>query len=185
MQRPPRKESTTSGPLTDPLGVHATSAVTRDMPNAVRRNVLHGMLATVAATLFGSASMLALAQTPTTSPDAVLDTFMRLSNALTARTTLDRTVGTRLLAAVAHGQPAFEAALPGLAAGLAAGHLNAEQQQLAWRIMEGWYLGIVDNVVITYEQALMFDVVYDTPVIRSYAPGKPGFWAQKPIEKNA
>jgi len=75
--------------------------------------------------------------------------------------------------------------LPGLAAGLAAGHLNAEQQQLAWRIMEGWYLGIVDNVVITYEQALMFDVVYDTPVIRSYAPGKPGFWAQKPIEKNA
>jgi len=185
MQRSPRKESTSTGPSIDALGIHDASVATDATPNAARRHVLQGMLATATAALLGSVSMRALAQTPVTSPDAALDTFMALSNALTARNTLDRTVGARLLTAVAHGQPAFDTALPSLAAGLSAGHLDASQQQLAWRIMEGWYVGTIDNVVITYEQALMFDVVSDTLVIRSYAPGKPGFWAQKPIEKTA
>ncbi len=52
-------------------------------------------------------------------------------------------------------------------------------------ILGAWYLGIVDNVVITYEEALMFSVVSDTLVIPSYCPNKPGFWAEKPIERQA
>jgi hypothetical protein len=189
MQRFPRKESTITGSPVDALGVHKASATAdatpNATPNATRRHVLQGMLATATASLLGSVSMLALAQTPMTSSDSALDAFMSLSKALTSRSALDSDVGARLMSAVSHGQAPFETALPKLAAGLSSGQLDADQQQLAWRIMEGWYLGTVDNVVITYEQALMFDVVSDTLVIRSYAPGKPGFWAQKPIEKTA
>ena len=52
-------------------------------------------------------------------------------------------------------------------------------------LSSGTDLGIVDNVVITYEEALMFSVVSDTLVIPSYCPNKPGFWAEKPIERQA
>ena len=75
--------------------------------------------------------------------------------------------------------------MPKLAGALAAGSADAAQQALALKIMEAWYLGTVDNQVVTYEQALMYDVVSDTLIIRSYCPNKPGFWAAKPIERQA
>ncbi|MFP3560529.1 sugar dehydrogenase complex small subunit, partial [Paraburkholderia sp. SIMBA_049] len=67
----------------------------------------------------------------------------------------------------------------------ASGSLDADQENAALSILCAWYLGIVDNVVITYEEALMFSVVSDTLVIPSYCPNKPGFWAEKPIERQA
>lgn len=59
------------------------------------------------------------------------------------------------------------------------------QQKTALQILEAWYLGVVDGNVVTYEQALMYSVVSDTLVIRTYCPNQPGFWAEPPVERQA
>lgn len=105
--------------------------------------------------------------------------------ALTGKTGLNRAVGERLLRALQKGSFELGDRLPKLAGALAANALAPDQEALALRILEAWYLGIVENVVVTYEEALMFGVVSDTLVIRSYCPNKPGFWADKPIERQA
>ncbi|MFM0731191.1 sugar dehydrogenase complex small subunit [Paraburkholderia sediminicola] len=145
-----------------------------------RRRWLQGAFALTIAGLTGSLALRALADDSAAAP---IDAFMTLSQSLTARSALDRNVGTRLLAALQQSSPDLALQLPKLAGALAAGSADAAQQALALKIMEGWYLGTVDNQVITYEQALMYDVVSDTLIIRSYCPNKPGFWAAKPIER--
>ncbi|MFM0299370.1 sugar dehydrogenase complex small subunit [Paraburkholderia sediminicola] len=147
-----------------------------------RRRWLQGALALTAAGLTSSLALKALADDSAAAP---IDAFMTLSQSLTARSALDRNVGTRLLAALQQSAPDLAQQLPKLAGALAAGSADAAQQALALKIMEAWYLGTVDNQVITYEQALMYDVVSDTLIIRSYCPNKPGFWAAKPIERQA
>ncbi|KVE28405.1 hypothetical protein WS67_06485 [Burkholderia singularis] len=147
-----------------------------------RRQWLQGALALTAASLAGSLTLRALADTPSKAP---LDAFMTLSEALTGKTGLDRTVGERLLAALQKGSLSFGDQLPKLAGALASNALTAEQEAVALKILEAWYTGLVDNTVITYEDALMFSVVSDTLVVRSYCPNKPGFWADKPIERQA
>jgi hypothetical protein len=154
-----------------------------DAPTGVtRRAWLQRALALTAASLAGSLTLKALADSPTAAP---LDTFMTLSEALTGKKGLSRVVGERLMQALQQGSFKTADSLSQLAASLAAGSMPADQEALALRILEAWYLGIVDNVVITYEEALMFGVVSDTLVIRSYCPNKPGFWADKPIERQA
>ncbi len=147
-----------------------------------RRRWLQGALALMAAGLTGSLTLKALADDSSAAP---IEAFMTLSQSLTAKSGLDRDVGTRLLAALQKSTPDLAQQLPKLAGALASNSADAAQQALALKIMEAWYLGTVDNVVITYEQALMFNVVSDTLIIRSYCPNKPGFWAAKPIERQA
>lgn len=147
-----------------------------------RRRWLQGVLALTAAGLAGSLALKALADNSAAAP---IDAFMTLSQSLTAKSGLDRAVGTRLLAALQKSAPDLAQQLPKLAGALAAGSADAAQQTLALKIMEAWYLGTVDNAVITYEQALMYGVVSDTLIIRSYCPNKPGFWAAKPVERQA
>jgi hypothetical protein len=147
-----------------------------------RRQWLQGVLALTAAGLTGSLTLEALAEDTGAQS---LDTFMTLSQSLTGKSGLDHAVGGRLLAALEKSSPDLQQRLPQLAGALAAGSPGTRDQVLALRIMEGWYLGVVDNVVVTYEQALMFGVVSDTLVIRSYCPNKPGFWATKPIERRS
>ncbi|MFM0212741.1 sugar dehydrogenase complex small subunit [Paraburkholderia sediminicola] len=147
-----------------------------------RRRWLQGALALTAAGLAGSLTLKALADDSAAAP---IDTFMTLSQSLTARSGLDRAVGTRLLAALQNSTPDLAQQLPKLAGALAGDSADAAQQALALKIMDAWYLGTVDNQVVTYEQALMYDVVSDTLIIRSYCPNKPGFWAAKPIERQA
>ncbi|SIO60966.1 Membrane bound FAD containing D-sorbitol dehydrogenase [Paraburkholderia phenazinium] len=147
-----------------------------------RRQWLQGALALSVAGLAGSLTLRALADNGAAPP---LDAFMTLSQALTARSGLDRDVGARLLAALEKSAPDLAPRLPQLAGALAAGSSSARDQALALRIMEGWYLGTVDNVVVTYEEALMYRVVSDTLIIRSYCPNKPGFWAAKPVEQQS
>ncbi|CAJ0809530.1 Fructose dehydrogenase small subunit [Ralstonia wenshanensis] len=146
-----------------------------------RRQWLQGTLALAAAGLAGSQVLRAVAQAPTES----LDAFMALSQALTARPALDRAVGTRLLAALGKSSADFAAQLRPLAQALAAGSLSEAQQKTALQILEAWYLGVVDGNVVTYEQALMYSVVSDTLVIRTYCPNQPGFWAEPPVERQA
>lgn len=146
-----------------------------------RRQWLQGTLAVAAAGLVGSQVLRAVAQ----APGEPLDAFMALSQALTARPTLDRAVGTRLLAALGKPGSDFVAQLRPLAQSLAAGALSEAQQKTALRILEAWYLGVVDGNVVTYEQALMYSVVSDTLVIRTYCPNQPGFWAEPPVERQS
>lgn len=148
-----------------------------------RRRWLQRALVLIAA---GSgASMLLQAQGVESS--APLATFMTLSQALTSKVVLDPAVGARLFDALQKNTPDFPQRMQQLAAALLAGWSQVSaataQQALALRIMQGWYLGVVDNTVVIYEQALMFEAVSDTLPIRSYCFGKPGFWAEKPIEK--
>ncbi|WP_269508477.1 sugar dehydrogenase complex small subunit [Burkholderia sp. IMCC1007] len=147
-----------------------------------RRQWLQGALALAAAGLTGSLALRALADNPGTAP---LDTFMTLSEALTGKKGLSRVLGQRFLQPLQKGPFKTTDALSQLAGALASGSLSPDQEAAALTILEAWYLGIIDNVVITYEEALMFSVVSDTLVIPSYCPNKPGFWAEKPIERQA
>jgi len=146
-----------------------------------RRQWLQGTLALATAGLVGSQVLRAVAQAPGES----LDAFMALSQGLTGRPALDRAVGTRLLAALGKSGAGFATQLRPLAQALVAGSLSDAQQKAALRILEAWYLGVVDGNVITYEQALMYGVVSDTLVIRTYCPNQPGFWAEPPVERQA
>ncbi|WDD92084.1 sorbitol dehydrogenase family protein [Burkholderia sp. FERM BP-3421] len=166
-----------------PHSRRASDAAASAAPGMTRRQWLQGALALTATGLAGSLALKALADNPGAAP---LDTFMTLSTSLTGKTDLSRAVGERLLQALQKGSFQTADSLPALAGVLASGNaLSADQEALALRILEAWYLGVVDNVVITYEEALMFGVVSDTLVIRSYCPNKPGFWADKPIERQA
>jgi hypothetical protein len=147
-----------------------------------RRRWLQGMFALTAASLTGSFALKALADDASATP---IDAFMTFSQSLTAKNDLDRDVGLRLLAALQKSVPDLQQQLPKLAAALAAGSADPAQQTLALKILEAWYLGTVDNAVITYEQALMFGVVSDTLVVRSYCANQPGYWSAKPIERQA
>ena len=88
-----------------------------------------------------------------------------------------------LLTALGRSGADFAAQLRPLAQALVAGALSDVQQAAALRILEAWYLGVVDGNVVTYEQALMYGVVSDTLVIRTYCPNQPGFWAEPPVER--
>ena len=157
-------------------------AASGEASSMTRRRWLQGALALTAASLTGSLALKALADDTSAAP---IDAFMSLSQSLTARPALNRDVGARLLAALQKSSPDFARQLPKLAGALSNGSADASQQALALKILEAWYLGTVDTTVVTYEQALMYDVVSDTLIIRSYCPNKPGFWAAKPIERQA
>jgi hypothetical protein len=152
-----------SGPLATPGEASSMS----------RRRWLQGAFALTVAGLSGSLALKALADDASAAP---LDAFMTKSG-------LDRAVGARLLAALQKSSPDLAQQLPKLAGALAAGSADDAQQALALKIMEAWYLGTVDDTVITFEQALMYTVVSDTLVIRSYCANQPGYWAQKPVER--
>jgi len=109
-----------------------------------------------------------------------LEAFMSVSQSLTNRSSLDRTIGARLLAALQNATPDIVQALTPLAAALSNGTMDTAQEPVALKIMKAWYLGDVDKTVVTYEQALMFDVVSDVLPIRSYCGDAPGFWATNP-----
>lgn len=163
------------------MNARSPSLVSPDAPPGLtRRQWLQGTLAVAAAGLVGSQVLRAVAQ----APGEPLDAFMALSQALTGRPALDRAVGARLLAALGKPGSAFAAQLRPLGQALAAGALSDAQQKTALRILEAWYLGVVDGNVVTYEQALMYGVVSDVLVIRTYCPNQPGFWAEPPVERH-
>lgn len=152
-------------------------------PGVTRREWLYGALVLSVASLAGALTLNAsLADIPSSKP---LDTFMTLSEALTGKKGLSRVVGERLMQALLKGPLKTTDNLSQLAGALFAGQLNPNREAHLLAILEAWYLGVVDNVVITYEEALMFSAVSDTLVIRSYCPDKPGFWADKPNESQS
>jgi len=148
-------------------------------PLLSRRRWLQGTLALIVTSLTGSVTLQALANAPST--DA-LTAFMTLSQALTAPHHLNPEVGRRLYQALSAHSASFSAQLIPLSGALAANTLTPEQEALALQILQAWYLGTVNDQVITYEHALMFAASKDSNIIRSYCSAQPGFWASKPGE---
>lgn len=136
----------------------------------------------VAAGLLGGPALRALAAPAR----AQLDSFMQVSRRLSGRDQLDQRLGQRLFEALTQRGTLAERTLAELArqAEPRPELWSREQQDLAREILRGWYLGQVDQyneaVVIAYEGALMFSAPQDVQVIRSYCPGRPGFWAEPP-----
>lgn len=117
---------------------------------------------------------------------AQLDSFMQVSRRLSGRDQLDPRLGQRLFEALTQRGTLAERTLAELArqAEPRPELWSRDQQELAREILRGWYLGQVDQyneaVVIAYEGALMFSAPPNIQVIRSYCPGRPGFWAEPP-----
>lgn len=123
--------------------------------------------------------------------DAQLAVFMTLSQRLTGRSNLDPLLGQRLYQALAQRDTALAQSLGELQA-----HLGDDpqgwserQQWLARQILTGWYLGWIGDddrpTLVAYETALMFKVVDDVLVPRSYCANQPGYWAAQPDERGA
>lgn len=146
-----------------------------------RRVWLQAMLAISMAGLAAAADTLALTTHQAAAPQA----FIALSQALTGKPQLDPALGERLFTALQKSIPALPQQLSPLAQALAVGSLDSASEALALRILEAWYLGVVDGVVVSYEQALMFDAVADSLGIPTYCAGAPGFWAAKPAQRAA
>ncbi|WP_338910353.1 sugar dehydrogenase complex small subunit [Mycetohabitans rhizoxinica] len=119
--------------------------------SGARRAWLQKTLACVAAGLVGSPLLRAAAQ----GNDALLDAFMTVSRALTGKATLPRDVGGRLAEALQKKTPDLAQRVQQLAGALASGKLNDAQTALALRILQAWYVGEVDGMVVIYEQALI------------------------------
>jgi hypothetical protein len=150
-----------------------------DDPLISRRRWLQGALAVVVASLTGSATLQVFAASPTTDG---LSRFMTLSQHLTTPHILNPEIGQRLYNALTATTPDFSAQLAPLMQALVAGNLSPAQNALALSILQAWYLGTVNNQVISYEHALIFAATQDVHIIRSYCDQQPGYWASKPGE---
>jgi hypothetical protein len=168
---------------------HADSgpAVFIPLPFNARRRWLQRAVVMSAAGAAVPLAFDALADGPATTPaqNADFDAFMTLSQTLTDKPGLDRTVGARLLAALQRATPDFPRQMRQLSDVVSSGGLlAAPQRSCAMQIVQGWYRGLIGDVVVSYEQALMFDAVSDTIPVRSYCSGAPGFWSARPVESH-
>ncbi|RXZ38638.1 hypothetical protein D9O50_03790 [Oxalobacteraceae bacterium CAVE-383] len=129
---------------------------------------------------------------------APLAAFMKVSQALTGKTALDREAGIRIFGALQASVPNFPLRIQQLAAAMDAGQadfplaaadsaaLPADPRQaLASIILRGWYLGVVDGAAVIDRQALMHAAVAGVLPVRGYCGGAPGFWAENPAERQA
>jgi hypothetical protein len=122
--------------------------------------------------------------------------FMRLSQYLTGKNTLDVEIGHAIFANLVDGDPHFTQQVAQLNDFIASSKtpanglqqvLDSSQPALATvpkRIMPAWYLGVVGTGAkartVAYEQALMYPPIADVIVMPSFARGVPGYWAQPP-----
>jgi fructose 5-dehydrogenase small subunit len=169
-----------------------------------RRQFIFGSAIVAAAGLVGLARHTglpglgnALAQTATGSAsDADFAAFMRLSEYLTGKSSLDSEIGHAIFAILSDGDAHFTQQVAQIndfvtgsktpANGLQA-VLDSSQAAFASvpkRIMTAWYLGVAGTGTkartVAYEQALMYPPIADVIVMPSFARGVPGYWAQPP-----
>lgn len=146
----------------------------------------------------GSTGILRLAQAEASGgvPAAGFDAFVRLSQYLTGKPTLDSELAQAIYVALSGDDPGFADQLTRLEDFLKQrptppemlqAALDRDQSALATvpkRVMAAWYLGVVGKGARTralaYEQALMYPPVKDVIVMPSYARDVPGYWAEPP-----
>lgn len=163
-----------------------------------RRQFLIGttVLATLSVTGLGALG-LAHAQTAAANADADFFAFMKLSQYLTGKTTLDVEIGRAILAGL-EGDDANARAIiaqindfvarTNTPANALQSVLDGSQPALAKlpkKVVTAWYLGVVGTGktarTVAYEQALMYPPIADVIVMPSYARGVPGYWAKPPV----
>ena len=121
------------------------------------------------------------------------DLFMKLSQYLTGRTTLDRQLGQRIFTTLASLDSTFTARMKELDMYVDSNILSVDtlQQDLEQGkrdladiprlILDSWYLGVVrGQTCVAYESALMFTPVHDTLVLPSHSSNQFGYWKNKP-----
>lgn len=124
------------------------------------------------------------------------EVFVAVSKRLTEYDDLNSVLAERFYAALQGLNPKFSTELAALAKEMAksdaktlAKSLSPSAQKTAKSIISAWYTGIVGEgttaQVITYRHALEFKAVDDVLQIRTYCPNKPGYWAEKPIERKS
>lgn len=132
--------------------------------------------------------------TPAVDKDT-LNSFLKLSRLLTGHQNLDTTLGERLWEALHQQSPQFAQRYTELTQWIAQhqpSDVEALDQQLQGQplhdvmmsIIRGWYLGVVDNShhaqVLSYQNALMYQVPRDGMVIPTYAHNGPDYWTAEP-----
>jgi hypothetical protein len=159
-----------------------------------RRNILKGMASIGIVTLVAPLPLSVMAQEST--PADPITLFTLVSERLTQHQGLSPILSERFFQTLQDHNPRFENNLRALVKEMAqietqllTTTLTPAAQQTAKTIISAWYTGIVGSgteaQVITYRHALQFQAVDDVLEIRSYCPNKPGFWAEKPIERKA
>lgn len=137
----------------------------------------------------------AMAQTASAT-DADFAAFMRLSQYLTGKNSLDIEIGHAIFANLVDGDAHFTQQVAQLNDFVASSKtpanglqqvLDSSQPGIATvprLIMPAWYLGVVGTGTkartVAYEQALMYPPIADVIVMPSFARGVPGYWAQPP-----
>lgn len=164
-----------------------------------RRQFIFGTAVLAAASIAGLGGLSAVRRAhaqEAAATDADFAAFMRLSQYLTSKTTLDVEIGREILAGLRDDTPQVSAQIAQLndfvaksntpASALQAA-LDGSQSALASlpkRIVSGWYLGVVGSgtkaSAVAYEQALMYPPIADVIVMPTYARGVPGYWAKPP-----
>jgi hypothetical protein len=120
--------------------------------------------------------------------DAVFERFLKLSQQITGNSNLDQQFAKRIFTALSYN-PNFKHHLSVFATDSNVDQWNDAEQAMVLQLMRAWYLGLVhkggEDVVVGYEQALMFNSVKGAVGIRSFCfEGAPGDWSQKPILTN-
>lgn len=164
-----------------------------------RRHFLFGTAVLAAASLAGLGG-LSIVRRAHAQEAAAADTdfaaFMRLSQYLTGKTTLDVEIGRAILAGLHDDNPQVSAQIAQLNDFVAKSNTPASALQavldgshsalasLPGRTVSAWYLGVVGTGTkartVAYEQALMYPPIADVIVMPSYARGVPGYWANPP-----
>ena len=156
-----------------------------------RRNIIKGLASTSLLSFFPAFNVMADALS-----DDVPSAFVSVSKTLTGRASLPDVLVDRFFHALQAEQSNFSNQVMSLEKELSqldpktyTEKLSPEAQKTAKTILSAWYTGIVgdgpDAQVIAYRHALEFSAVDDVLTPRSYCPNKPGFWAEKPVEKHA
>ncbi|SJL83911.1 sugar dehydrogenase complex small subunit [Vibrio palustris] len=156
-----------------------------------RRNIIKGLASTSLLSLFPTFNVIA-----DSLRDDVPDAFVSVSKALTQRDVLPEMLVQRFYQALQATHRGFAQQVMTLEQEMNqfktqnfADKLSPESQQTAKTILSAWYTGIVGDgpeaQVVTYRNAFEFSAVEEVLTPRSYCPNKPGFWAAKPMEKNA
>ncbi|MBN3857067.1 sorbitol dehydrogenase [Paraburkholderia sp. Ac-20340] len=123
--------------------------------------------------------------------------FMKLSQYLTGKSTLDVEIGRAILAGLRGDDASASTTIAQLNDFVASTNtpantlqsvLDASQPALAKlpkKVVTAWYLGVVGTGkharTVAYEQALMYPPIADVIVMPSYARGVPGYWAKPPV----
>lgn len=138
---------------------------------------------------YGAAGMAALAMPGMAAESNVqrnLHSFMKVSSALTGKTSLNAITNERIFLAMGGNSRELLGPLERLAGkvGQPPSTWAEEDRALAADIVRAWYLGKVGDgpeaEVITYEHSLMYEAVSGALEPRTFCASQPGYWANKP-----